>query len=149
MTKASKEEAQSNNPLEQKILEEVGISPMRKFIGPLRVIVSVLAIGLSCFHLYTAAFGTIYVMFQRCVHIGLVTVLVFMLYPSSKKKLQKGITLIDVLWIGLSLASFIYPIVAFEGQINRQGMPNTMDIVFGGITILVVLEASRFTKLRA
>jgi TRAP transporter 4TM/12TM fusion protein len=45
--------------------------------------------------------------------------------------------------MGLSLVSFIYPILAFEGQIHRQGMPNTWDLIFGGITILVVLEASR------
>jgi TRAP transporter 4TM/12TM fusion protein len=82
-------------------------------------------------------------MFQRCVHIGLVSVLVFMLYPFSKKGLKKGVTIIDILWIGLSLASYIYPMAAFEGQIQRQGMPNTMDLVFGGITLIVVLEASR------
>jgi TRAP transporter 4TM/12TM fusion protein len=53
------------------------------------------------------------------------------------------VTFFDLLWIGLSLVSFIYPILAFEGQIHRQGMPNTWDLIFGGITILVVLEASR------
>ena len=116
---------------------------MREFRGTLRVIVFLLAISLSFFHLYTAAFGTIYVMFQRCVHIGLVSVLVFMFYPFSKKGLRKGVTIIDLVWIGLSLAAFIYPIAAFEGQIQRQGMPNTMDLIFGGITVIVVLEASR------
>ena len=143
MTKPSNEEAQPNDQLGQKILEEVGSSRMREFKGTLRIIVFVLAVGLSFFHLYTAAFGTIYVMFQRCVHIGLVSALVFMYYPFSKKGLKKGITIIDLIWIGLSLAAFIYPIAAFEGQINRQGMPNTMDVIFGGITTLVVLEASR------
>ncbi len=116
---------------------------MRDFKGALRVLVFALAIGLSFFHLYTAAFGTIYVMFQRCVHIGLVSALVFLLYPFSKKRFKNRVTLLDVVWIGLSLAAFIYPIVSFEGQINRQGMPNTTDVIFGAITVLVVLEASR------
>ena len=125
------------------VVEEVGSVSNREFKGTLRVIVFLLAVGLSCFHLYTAAFGTIYVTFQRCVHIGLVSVLVFMLYPFSKKGVTRGITFIDLIWIALSLASFLYPMVAFEGQINRQGLPNTMDLIFGGITILVVLEVSR------
>jgi TRAP transporter 4TM/12TM fusion protein len=116
---------------------------MREFKGTLRIIVFILAVGLSFFHLYTAAFGTIYVMFQRCVHIGFVSALVFLLYPFSKKRPSKRLTLFDLVWVALSLAAFIYPIAAFEGQINRQGMPNTLDVIFGAITILVVLEASR------
>ncbi len=143
MTQPSNEAARSNAPGEQGVVEEVGSVTNRQFKGTLRVIVFVLAVSLSIFHLYTAAFGTIYVTFQRCVHIGLVSVLVFMLYPFSRKGLKKGITLIDMIWIGLSLASFIYPMAAFEGQINRQGMPNIPDLIFGGITIIVVLEASR------
>ena len=127
----------------ENIIEEVGTSRMRDFRGPLRILVFVLAVGLSCFHLYTAAFGTIFLVFQRCVHIGLVSVLVFLLFPFTKKGFQKGVSFFDLLWIGLSLVAFIYPILAFEGQINRQGMPNTWDLIFGGITILVVLEASR------
>lgn len=143
MTGPSKQSAEPDIPLEQKILEEVGTSRMREFKGALRVLVFALAVGLSFFHLYTAAFGTIYVMFQRCVHIGLVSALVFLLYPFSQKRLRNRVTLLDVVWIGLSLAAFIYPIIAFEGQINRQGMPNTTDVIFGAITVLVVLEASR------
>jgi TRAP transporter 4TM/12TM fusion protein len=129
--------------LEQKVWKDVASSHIREYQGALRVIVFVLAVGLSFFHLYTAAFGTIYVMFQRCVHIGFVSALVFLLYPFSKKKPSKRITLFDLVWIFLSLGAFVYPIAAFEGQINRQGMPNTMDVIFGAITILVVLEASR------
>jgi len=140
---SSSVEGESKRELEQKILEEVGSSRVREFKGALRAVVFVLAVSLSFFHLYTAAFGTIYVMFQRCVHIGLVSALVFLLYPFSKKKPKKTVTALDFLWIALSIAAFIYPILAFEGQIDRQGMPNMADLVFGVITILVVLEASR------
>ncbi len=121
MSKPSKQPAEPDTPLEQKILEEVGTSRMREFKGALRVLVFALAIGLSFFHLYTAAFGTIYVMFQRCVHIGLVSALVFLLYPFSKKRFKNRVTLLDVVWIGLSLAAFIYPIIAFEGPDQSPG----------------------------
>ena len=146
MTASSNPPSLPNSPgkkAAENIIEEVGTSRMRDFRGPLRILVFVLAVGLSCFHLYTAAFGTIFLVFQRCVHIGLVSVLVFLLFPFTKKGFQKGVSFFDLLWIGLSLVAFIYPILAFEGQIHRQGMPNTWDLIFGGITILVVLEASR------
>jgi len=143
LTKSANEAPHPSGQAEQGVVEEVGSVTNRQFKGTLRAIVFILAVSLSCFHLYTAAFGTIYVTFQRCVHIGLVSVLVFMLYPFSRKGVQKGITFVDMIWIGLSLVAFIYPMAAFEGQINRQGMPNTLDLIFGGITIIVVLEASR------
>jgi TRAP transporter 4TM/12TM fusion protein len=143
LTPPFNEGAQAGSSWGQKILEEVGTSRMREFKGALRVLVFILAVALSFFHLYTAAFGTIYVMFQRCVHIGFISALVFLLYPFSKKRSPRRVTLFDLLWIAMSLAAFIYPIAAFEGQINRQGMPNAMDVIFGAMTILVVLEASR------
>jgi TRAP transporter 4TM/12TM fusion protein len=143
LTPPFNEEVQAGSPWGQKVLEEIGTSRMREFKGALRVLVFILAVSLSFFHLYTAAFGTIYVMFQRCVHIGFVSALVFLLYPFSKKRSPRRVTLFDLAWIAMSLAAFIYPIAAFEGQINRQGMPNAMDVIFGAMTILVVLEASR------
>jgi TRAP transporter 4TM/12TM fusion protein len=127
----------------QKGREDFGIASGRELRGALRVLVFVVAVSLSTFHLYTALFGTIFMTFQRCVHIGLISVLVFVLYPSSKGRAKKGVSVFDFLWIVLSLAAYSYPIVAFEGQIERQGMPNFTDLLFGGITILVVLEASR------
>jgi TRAP transporter 4TM/12TM fusion protein len=143
LTPPFNEEVQAGSPWGQKVLEEIGTSRMREFKGALRVLVFILAVSLSFFHLYTAAFGTIYVMFQRCVHIGFISALVFLLYPFSRKRSPRRVTLFDLLWIAMSLAAFIYPIAAFEGQINRQGMPNAMDVIFGAMTILVVLEASR------
>jgi TRAP transporter 4TM/12TM fusion protein len=116
---------------------------IRVFKGPLKIIISLLAISLSLFHLYTGAFGIIFVVFQRCVHIVLVSVLVFALYPVSKKIKGKGLFIIDMVLIALSIVVYIYPILSFGDWVNRQAMPNTLDLIFGGLTILLVLEASR------
>ena len=129
---------------DKEFVEEAGtFLQVRVFSSPLKIVLSLVAVGLSCFHLYTGAFGNLYVMFQRCVHIGLASVLVFSLFPFSKRSPKNRITLIDGIFIILSLAVYAYPIVAFNGMVNRQGMPNTLDLVFGGVAILVVLEACR------
>jgi TRAP-type uncharacterized transport system fused permease subunit len=75
-------------------------------------------------------------MFQRCIHIGLASILVFALFPFSKRSPKNRLTFIDGFFIILSIAVYAYPILAFDGMVNRQGMPNTMDLVFGGLAIL-------------
>lgn len=118
-------------------------SNVREFKGPLKMFISLVAVCFSLFHLYTGAFGTIYVTFQRCVHLSFAMFLIFALYPSTKQGLKKGLSIIDVVCMVLSIAVNLYLILAFEGMIDRQGMPNTTDLVFGGLTLILVLEASR------
>jgi len=131
------------NP-DKEFVEEAGtFLQVRVFSSPLKIILSLVAVGLSCFHLYTGAFGNLYVMFQRCIHIGLASILVFALFPFSKSSPKNRLTFIDGFFILLSIAVYAYPIVAFDGMVNRQGMPNTMDLIFGGVAILVVLESCR------
>ncbi|MCX5825561.1 MAG: TRAP transporter permease, partial [Deltaproteobacteria bacterium] len=133
-------------PLPQ--IEDVGeegsrISHMRKFEGPMKIIVSIIAVSLGLFHLYTGVFGSLFIMYQRCIHIGLISVLVFMLYPCSRR--MKGIPagVIDSLFIIVSIAVFVFPIIDMEGMARRMGDPNMADLIFGGLAIIVILEASR------
>jgi TRAP-type uncharacterized transport system fused permease subunit len=72
-------------------------------------------------------------------------VLSFLLYPATRKGRFAGVPWFDWLLIGLSLIAIGYPMWDFEEFIYRAALPNLTDQILGGLTILLVLEATRRT----
>lgn len=107
------------------------------------LIISILAIGLSVFHIYTAGFGTLSSWSQRSIHVIWALLLIFLLFPFRKGK-KFGI--IDVFIVLFTLAEAAYIIFDAQGIQARQGAPNTNDIIFGTLLIALVLEATRRTN---
>ena len=62
-------------------------------------VVSVLAVGLSLFQLYTAGLGAMTAMVQRSVHLGAILALVFILRPPFSKARKDRLTV----WLLLDL----------------------------------------------
>ncbi|QHS23416.1 TRAP transporter permease [Virgibacillus sp. MSP4-1] len=107
------------------------------------LIISVLAIGLSIFHVYTAGFGTLSSWQQRSVHVIWALLLIFLLFPYKKGK-KFGI--LDVFIVLVTLATAFYMITGAEAIQSRQGNISNNDILFGTIFIVLVLEATRRTN---
>ncbi|MBO8128101.1 MAG: TRAP transporter permease [Peptococcaceae bacterium] len=126
----------------EKMLEELEGSP-RKVAGVMAVIIAAIAISMSCFHLYTAGFGILEAMNQRVVHLTFALMLTFLIFPLSKNMRQKGVPWYDVLLALAGLAVGAYIIINYRELMMRGGDPLTIDLVFGGICILLVLEATR------
>lgn len=117
----------------------------RQFKGSIKVFVTVIAIIMSSFHLYTAAFGTLGPIQQRSVHLGFVLTLIFLLYPATKRSPMDRPSIIDWIFIFLSIAAtgniyFRYKALALSGGLYTQ-----TDIFFGILTLIVVFEAARRT----
>lgn len=110
-----------------------------------RYAVLILAVGLSFFHLYTAGFGQLLAIKQRAIHLVLVLMLVFLIYPMRKKSRKDAPTMMDIALSLLSLIGIGYLLVFNDDIALRAGMSNTTDLIFGTITILLILEASRRT----
>ena len=55
----------------------------RQLKGNIKRLVTIVAIIMSCFHIATAAFGTLAPIQQRCVHLSFVLTLIFLLYPAT------------------------------------------------------------------
>jgi TRAP transporter 4TM/12TM fusion protein len=51
----------------------------------------------------------------------------------------------DGLWIALTLAAFVWPLLDIDGFVNRAATPNTIDVVAGIVALVVVLESTRRT----
>ena len=108
--------------------------------GMIKKVVFSLAIFLSIFHLYTGGFGLLTPMLQRSVHLYVVIILVFLMYPLTFKKIGR---VFDYIAIALAIGSAIYIFTTYETLLHRIGDTSTMDIFFGVATIVLVLEATR------
>lgn len=110
-------------------------------------IVSVIAVSMSFFHLYTAAFGILESFLQRSIHLAFVLVLAYILFPGSKDpKCRHRIPLRDLLACGISLMTLLY--IVFDHDRILFRMPYVTDlskieIVFGALLILLLIEATR------
>lgn len=145
----SKEEVlQDNNHSEQghlEILEKYDAeSRFRVFKSKyIARFISIIAVVFSLYHLYTSVLGAPATLKHRSIHIAFVLVLIFLLYPASKKANRHKLSWYDALLAILSVSTTVYIFVDYLGIIQRGGIPNNMDIVFGVILVVLVLEASR------
>ncbi|MFJ7829347.1 TRAP transporter permease [Peribacillus sp. NPDC097284] len=103
-------------------------------------IIFITAIVLSIFQLYTGGFGLLTPMLQRSLHLYLILILVFLMYPI---KLPKSWRILDFIAVALSVSSGIYIFSTYETLLFRVGAPNALDVFFGAVTIILVLEATR------
>jgi TRAP-type uncharacterized transport system fused permease subunit len=171
----------------------------RQVTGIAAIIVTILACSLSVFHIYTAGFGMLMDMKHRAVHLTVVMVLIFLLYPSRKDDRtrrrdiagdvitaligavilafglgnilhlhflltvlvftvgfgfiaytrrvkfyrQAGIPYVDIALAVLGASISVYIFVSYEQIVGRAGLPTTLDLIFGLLAILLVMEAAR------
>lgn len=129
----------------EKVLEKVEAeSRFRKFTGRWAVVITVIAVAMSIFHLYTSGFGTLMAMKQRSVHLAFLVLLTFLLYPGSKRAPNSRPSVFDYLWLALSLSSSLYIFFAFDA-FSIRGTASTLDYIMGAVLIVCVLEATRRT----
>jgi len=112
--------------------------------GFLGWVVTLTAVAMCGFHLYTAQFGLRPAVIQRGVHLLFGVLLVFLLYPGVKKGPFKALgRILDMLLMVGGAAGLLYIVSQYRNIAMRGGAPNMADLVFGSIVILVTLEATR------
>ncbi len=139
-TKISEEETVNIDLIMEKYDRE---SAFRKLSGYQLKIVSIIAILFSFFQVYTGAFGILPSQLQRSIHLTFVLVLGYLLYPSFKKMSRTRFHWFDV---GLACTGAfvgLYWVFNYNGLMMRAGSQTTLDIVVGGLAILLVLEGAR------
>ena len=80
---------------------------------------------------------------HHALHVGLVLVLGFALYPAFKHSSRKKIPWYDWICIAFSVAMPIYVFVRYPVFISTGFKASTLDLIMGTILILLVLECSR------
>ncbi len=123
------------------IEEEEG--PSRRLSGKMGIFITVVAVVMSLVHMY-AAVGIIMTQVLRGIHVMFVLFLIFLVFPSLKR-FRNRVLWYDYILSALGVAVIVYTFLDFEEFIYRSVTPTTWDLVFGGILIALVLEATRRT----
>ena len=116
-------------------------APVRRLDGPIGRLVSALAIGLSLYALYWVV-GIVQPQVYRVSFLLIVLVLVFLRFPARRSRIAR-VTPVDWLLAGAAIVALAWPLVDFEQFVYRATTPLVIDLVLGGLTILLVLEATR------
>jgi TRAP transporter 4TM/12TM fusion protein len=134
-------------------------------VRALRLLIAVVAIGMSVYHLTIAFIGAPQQLFFRSTHLLFALALVFLLYPSFRKKTTEGAIRDDAggtiggglhdmplpswwdwMLIALSFATIGYVWANHDHLLTRFVFvddPTRTELVLGGIFTLIVLEATR------
>lgn len=140
MTQSIEKTANAQEILEKYDRESVTRHPSNLYI---RWMIAAIAIGYSLFHLYIT-FYPLPTLLQRSVHVAVGCALIFLIYPPCKSSSRQSVSWYDGLWVMAALAGAIYLIWQYQAIVTvRGGIPNTMDIVFSIMTVIVVIEAAR------
>ena len=117
--------------------------PTRRLTGFPHRLVTVLAAGLSLYALYWVV-GIVQPQIYRVSFLLVALVLTFVLYPAAPSG-RGRVTALDWALAGVSILVLLWPIVDFDNFVRRAATPSGLDIAFGAVTTLLVLEATRRT----
>lgn len=141
-----------DNSAEGKAMQEQGEKIMKKLdkesatrtlSGTVKKIFFFICILVSCYHLYTAAFGSPLVLIHRSIHVAMMLAMTFIMYPMCSKSDHAKPSILDWVFVLLSLAAPIYMASDYLGIVERAGNPNNTDMYMATLLVVLVLEASR------
>ena len=131
--------------------EEEGIG--RKPTGWQKWIIPTIAVAWSLYQLALPKFIVLDTTYIRAIHLAFALTLVYLNYPLFKKPVfgikyfsrRRRIPLFDMLLAALACFCALYLVIFLDGINARQGSPITMDIVFGILLTIMLMEAARRT----
>lgn len=116
----------------------------RKGPRPLLWLISLIAISLSLFQLYSAGIQPLGLFYQRGIHLMLILMLAFLIFPplANRKRGWLGVIIDTAFFCGAFYTGF-YLVYNLDAIFARAGFWSEQDILAGVIAIVTLLEASR------
>ncbi|OEY66399.1 TRAP transporter permease [Marinobacter sp. X15-166B] len=107
--------------------------------------ITFVAVGLSLFQLYAAGLQPLGLFYQRSIHLSLIMILAFLIYPVFGATRTRGPLgwALDALFLAGAVVTGGYLALNLDEIFNRAGFWNQTDIVVACIATVTVLEASR------
>ena len=122
----------SQDEIEALVKEYDSESNFRDLVGKTALLVTLLSVGLSLFHVYTAGFGLLNEIAHRTIHLTVVLGLVFLVFPRKRAKPTGKI------WTQSAMFAAFYFYLAFSLYQNLDStLPNTLGLL--GICALITL----------
>ncbi|MEA4816112.1 MAG: TRAP transporter permease [Lachnospiraceae bacterium] len=120
-------------------------SNTRVFKGVPKKIMRYFLSAFSLYLLWMNVFSTLPEQIRRASFVGMLILIVFLLYPSSKKSGKDYVPWYDFVLGGIGSACYFYYVANYEAIVSRAGRSSTLDIVIAIIGILILMEACRRT----
>ena len=127
---------------EEFIEQEEGAA--NKFRGAMAVLVTLVAVAMSLFHLYAAAW-IVPTQDLRYIHVAFVLFLCFLVFPIAPR-FRHRVMWWDWIAAILAVAIAAYALMGGDDFTDRNTSPERWDIVFGVALIVLVMEAMRRTN---
>lgn len=117
----------------------------RRLVGVAGHLVGALAAAMSAYHLW-AALAYLPAHQMRAIHLGFGLALIFLLYPGTRRAARDRIPWYDLALALVAAASMAYIVLNYREVAYRIVRPTSVDLMWGVVTVLLVLEASRRTS---
>ncbi|KGE78829.1 permease [Halomonas sp. ND22Bw] len=131
-------------------MSEAGASPIvpgsqAPHSRPVLWLISLVAVALSLFQLYSAGIEPLGLFYQRSIHLALIMMLAFLMFPVFGARHGRGPLggAIDLAFFAGAVITGGYMALYLDEIINRAGFWSQTDITVGIIATVTVLEASR------
>ena len=125
-------------------IEETEVSTVARLLtGKRKLIVYIIGIAMSLFHIWVNTIGVMPGIHRNAVHLGFVLILIFLLYPMTSKSPKNKFTTLDVILAILGALVALY-ILLFEEEVHleRFSIPIMRDYIFAAIAIVLLLMAT-------
>src|SRR5690554_660906 len=108
-------------------------------------LITIVAVGLSLFQLYSAGIQPMGLFHQRGIHLMLIMMLAFLMFPVFGTRRKRGLIggAIDLLFFCGAILTGGYILLNLDAIFARAGFWNQTDILVGCIAVVTLLEASR------
>ena len=121
--------------------DETGIK--RELTGVAAKVLAAVALAFSTYQLIIAAFAPLSSLPTRSIHVGFLMMLAFLIHPISNRASRKRIAWYDAVLAVVAFALALYHLVFESALIARSGDPNTLDLVVGTVTVVLLFDAAR------
>jgi TRAP transporter 4TM/12TM fusion protein len=122
-----------------------------------RFVAAAAAVGAALFHLYAAGIAPFTALVQRPVHLAFMGVLGFLAFRASGTTVEvsapgagggetgrhRAATVASWLFASLTVVVCLYLAWQHKDLVRRSGSPTSLDLVFGTVAVLLVLELAR------
>ena len=116
----------------------------RRLTGYWDWVVYILAITIALGHIWFNSYGLLGSVPRNALHMTTMAIIVFLTFPARKASPINRFTVVDVA-LCISVIACGWYIFTHYLVIHRQqfSIPNTRDLIFAGLTVVLLLEASR------
>ncbi|MHB2267424.1 TRAP transporter permease [Aliihoeflea sp. PC F10.4] len=112
---------------------------------PVAKLIVLLSVGLCLFQLYAAGIQPLGLFYQRTIHLALIMMIAFLMFPAFGRHKERGIVggVIDAAFFVAAIVSGFYITVYLDEIFERAGFWTQTDIWIGVLAVVTLLEASR------